>query len=100
MSARPCADGLKIHEEYKRYKSLKKENLRDNMSNMELILSMLAEASTTEISKAQNPVGLEKSKEVARKGGAVAKTAREDLERETGRSVITKQNAKVLRGID
>lgn len=87
-------------KEYKRYKNLNKENLRDNMSNMELILTMLAEASTTEISKAQNPVGLEKSKEIARKGGAVAKTAREDLERETGQSVITRQNARDLHSLE
>lgn len=87
-------------KEYKQYKRLKKENLRDNMSNIELILTMLAEASTTEISKAQNPIGLEKSKEVARKGGAVAKTAREDLERETGQPVITDKNAKDLRSIE
>lgn len=87
-------------KEYKQYKNLKKENLRDNMSNMELILTMLAEASTTEISKAQNPGGLDKNKEVARKGGAVAKTAREDLERETGQSVITSRNAKDLHSIE
>ena len=87
-------------KKYKQLKNLKKENLRDNMSNMELILTMLAEASTTEISKVQNPVGLEKSKEVARKGGAVAKAAREDLERETGQSVITRQNAKYLNRLE
>lgn len=87
-------------KQYKQYKGIKKENLRDNMSNMELILTMLAEASTTEISKAQNPVGLEKSKEVARKGGSVAKTARENLERETGQSIITDKNAKDLRRIE
>lgn len=87
-------------KEYKKYKNLKKENLRDNMSNMELILTMLAEASTTEISKAQNPKGLEKNKEVARKGGAVAKAARQDLEKETGGSVITSKNAKDFRGIE
>lgn len=61
-------------KQYKKFKKLTNENLRDNMSNMELILTMLAEASTTEISKAQNPVGLQKSKEVARKGGSVAKS--------------------------
>ena len=86
--------------QYKKYKNLKNENLRDNMSNIELILTMLAEASTTEISKAQNPVGLEKSKEVARKGGAVAKTARKDLERETGQPVITRKNAKDLHSLE
>lgn len=83
-------------KQYKQLKNLKNENLRDNMSNMELILTMLAEASTTEISKVQNPIGLVNSKKVARKGGAVAKAAREDLEKQTGQSVITSQNAKDL----
>ena len=83
-------------KEYKQYKNLKKENLRDNMSNMELILNMLAEASTTEISKSQNPFGLKQSKEIAQKGGAIARSAREDLERETGGAIITSKNAKDL----
>lgn len=87
-------------KQYKKFKKLTNENLRDNMSNMELILTMLAEASTTEISKAQNPIGLQKSKEVARKGGSVAKSAREDLERETGQPVITSQNAKDLKKLE
>lgn len=87
-------------KQYKKFKKLTNENLRDNMSNIELILTMLAEASTTEISKAQNPVGLQKSKEVARKGGSVAKSAREDLERETGQPVITSQNAKDLKKLE
>lgn len=87
-------------KEYKKLKNLKKENLRDNMSNMELILTMLAEASTTEISKAQNPIGFDKSREVARKGGAVARAAREDLEKQTGHSVITSQNAKDLKRLE
>lgn len=86
--------------QYKKFKNLKKENLRDNMSNMELVLNMLAEASATEISKSQNPKGLNQSKEVARKGGAVAKAARDNLEKQTGESVITSKNAKDLRGID
>lgn len=85
--------------QYKRYKNLQKENLRDNMSNMELILNMLAEASTTEISKVQNPKGLKQSKEVAKKGGAVARSARKDLEKQTGTPVVTHQNAKDLRGL-
>ena len=85
---------------YKNLKNLKKENLRDNMTNMELILNMLAEASTTEISKAQNPVGLADSKEVARKGGAVAKAARMNLENQTGQSVITSQNAKDMNRLE
>lgn len=87
-------------KEYKKYKNLKKENLRDNMSNVELILNMLAEASTTEISRVQNPKGLEKSKEVARKGGSIAKNARQDLEKETGESVITSKNANNLHRIE
>lgn len=87
-------------KEYKQLKNLKKENLRDNMSNMELILTMLAEASTTEISKAQNPEGLEENKAVARKGGAVAKSARMNLENQTGKSVITSENAKDLNRLE
>lgn len=87
-------------KEYKHLKNLKKENLRDNMSNMELILTMLAEASTTEISKAQNPDGLEENKDVARKGGAVAKSARLNLENQTGKSVITSENAKDLKRLE
>lgn len=87
-------------KEYKQLKNLKKENLRDNMSNMELILTMLAEASTTEISKAQNPSGLEENKDVARKGGAVAKSARINLENQTGKSVITSENAKDLKRLE
>ena len=59
--------------DYKKFKGLKKENLRDNMTNLELVLNMLAEASTTEISRKQQPKGLEKNKEVARKGGYAAK---------------------------
>lgn len=87
-------------KEYKQLKNLKKENLRDNMSNMELILTMLAEASTTEISKAQNPEGLEENKAVARKGGAVAKSARNNLEIQTGKSVITSENARDLKRLE
>ena len=87
-------------KEYKQLKNLKKENLRDNMSNMELILTMLAEASTTEISRAQNPKGLEENKEIARKGGAVAKSARVNLENQTGKSVITSENAKDLKRLE
>ena len=85
---------------YKKHKDLKKENLRDNMSNMELVLNMLAEASATEISKVQNPKGLKQSREVAKKGGAVARAAREDLEKQTGNSVVTSKNAKNLRGLE
>ncbi|HPA25623.1 MAG TPA: BRO family protein [bacterium] len=84
-------------KDYKKFKGLKKENLRDNMTNLELILNMLAEASTSEISKEQQPIGLEKNKQVARKGGLAAKKARMEIEKETGKSVITNKNAKTLR---
>ena len=83
-------------KEYKQLKDLKKENLRDNMSNMELILNMLAEASTTEIAQGENPKGLEQHKDVARRGGRVAAKARQELENESKRSVITTRNAKNL----
>lgn len=83
-------------KEYKALKGLKKENLRDNMSNVELILNMLAEASTTEISQHEKPETFVKNKEVARKGGNVAKAARVQLEETTGQSVVTDKNAKDL----
>ena len=86
----------KTTKEYKILKGLKKENLRDNMTNTELILSMLAEASTKDISEAVNPQGFEESKNVARQGGNVAKVARAELEAKTGKKVITSQNAKNL----
>ncbi len=82
--------------QYKRFKELKKENLRDNMTNMELVLNMLAEVSATEISKSENPTGLPQHKKVARAGGQVAKKARQELESKTGKPVITKKNAKIL----
>ncbi|MBO7244631.1 MAG: Bro-N domain-containing protein [Alphaproteobacteria bacterium] len=84
--------------EYKKLKGLKKENLRDNMTNMELVLNMLAEVSATEISKTQNPKGLEENKKVARAGGDVARKARKELETKTGKKVITSLNAKHLQG--
>lgn len=79
---------------YKQYKGLKKESLRDNMTNLELVLNMLAEASTTEISKVKRPKALEGNKKVAREGGSVAGKAREELERRTGRKVIRCLSAK------
>ena len=82
--------GLKT-KDYKSLKNLKKENLRDNMTNLELVLNMLAEASTTEISKKEKPDTFPKNRRVAKKGGGVAKTARKNLERKLGRSIITKQ---------
>lgn len=87
----------KTVKEYKRLKGLKKENLRDNMSNLELVLNMLAEASTTEISKVKKPKGLEENKSVARNGGKAARKAREEIEKHTGKPVVTSRNAKVLK---
>ncbi len=79
--------------QYKQYKGLKKENLRDNMSTTELVLNMLAETSTTDISKTEKPDTFEKHKQVARRGGGVAGIARKALEAETGKPVITSMNA-------
>jgi hypothetical protein len=81
-------------KEYKILKGLKKENLRDNMTNTELILNMLAEASTKDISAATNPATFEQSKKVARQGGNVAKVALKELEAKTGKKVVTALNAK------
>ena len=79
--------------QYKNLKGLKKENLRDNMSTLELALSMLAEATTTELTKVHNPHGLEENQRIAKKGGNVAGNARREIEQETGKSIITSQNA-------
>ena len=80
--------------QYKDFKGLKKENLRDNMSNLELVLTMLAEASTTDIAKAEQPQGFDENQQVARRGGNVAGVARKALEAETGKPVVTSQNAE------
>ena len=82
--------------QYKKLKGLKKENLRDNMSTLELALNMLAEATTTELTKVQNPQGLEENKVVAQQGGAIAGNARENIEAQTGRPVITSGNANTM----
>lgn len=84
----------KTAKEYKQFKGLKKENLRDNMTNKELVLNMLAELSTKEISEVQNPESFDEHIDVARRGGNVAKEARLKLEQETGKPVVTPQNAK------
>ncbi len=84
----------KTTKEYKILKGLKKENLRDNMTNTELILNMLAEASTKDISQAVNPETFEESKKVAKQGGNVARVARKELEAKTGKKVVTSLNAK------
>ncbi len=84
----------KTTKEYKKYKSLKKENLRDNMTNTELILNMLAEASVKDISKSVAPKTFDESASVAKQGGDVARIAREELESRTGRKVVSPVNAK------
>jgi hypothetical protein len=88
----------KSTKEYKMLKGLKKENLRDNMTNTELILSMLAEASTKDISEATQPTSFEASKKVAKQGGNVAKVALKELESKTGKKVVSPLNAKNLLG--
>lgn len=89
----------KTTNEYKVFKGLKKENLRDNMTNTELILNMLAEASTKDISQAVNPKDFEESKKVAQQGGNVAKVALKELESKTGKKVVSPLNAKNVLGI-
>ena len=84
-------------KEYKGLKNLKKENLRDNMTNMELVLNMLAETATTEISKVKKPDTFGKNKVVAKEGGSVAGNARKEIESKTGKKVITGKNAKELK---
>ena len=84
-------------KEYKNLKGLRKENLRDNMTNMELVLNMLAETSSTEISKSTNEKGIKGAEQSVIKGGNIAKLAREQLEKETGKKVISNKNAKEIR---
>ena len=84
----------KTAKEYKEFKGLKKENLRDNMTNEELVLNMLAELSTTSITKSKNPQTLEDNMKCAADGGDVARVAREQLEAKTGRNVISPLSAK------
>jgi len=88
----------KTTKEYKILKGLKKENLRDNMTNTELILNMLAEASTKDISQAVEPENFAESKKVAKQGGNVAKVARKELEAKTGKKVVSSINAKTVLG--
>ena len=86
----------KTVKEYKNFKKLHKQNLRDNMTNLELVLNMLAEVSTTEISKEKKPNSLGENKHVARQGGSVAKKARNQLEKQTGKNILSSKNAKDL----
>lgn len=83
--------------EYKNLKDLKKENLRDNMTNLELVLNMLAETATTEISKKVEPKGLDPSKKVAREGGTIAGNARKQIEKKTGKPVLTSDNFEIFK---
>lgn len=85
--------------QYKNLKGLKKENLRDNMSTLEIVLNMLAETTTTELSKAHRPEGFEKSRIVARRGGKVAGDARRAIEADTGRPAVTAENAAQLNAV-
>ena len=85
--------------QYKSLKGLKKENLRDNMSTLELALNMLAEATTTELTKASNPMGLKQNQKIAQEGGTIAGNARKEIEERTGQPVVTSQNAKQLQNL-
>lgn len=85
--------------QYKDFKNLKKENLRDNMSTLELVLNMLAEATTTELTQTMDPQGLEENKAIAKEGGTVAGNARKDIEARTGKPVITQKNALDFSGL-
>jgi len=87
-------------KEYKKLKNLKKENLRDNMTNMELVLNMLAEVSSTEISKSSNNSGYDNVKDSVIKGGNVAKNAKEQIEKETGKTIVTETNNKNIKKIE
>lgn len=82
--------GMSVRE-YKDFKGLKKENLRDNMSTLEIVLNMLAEATTTELTNALNPQGLEENREISKEGGTIAGNAKKSIEEKTGKSVIRQQ---------
>lgn len=84
-------------KEYKAFKGLKKENLRDNMTNLELVLNMLAEATTTEISKENNPATFNENKKIAKKGGEIAGFTRQKIEAETGKKIVSPKNSKTIR---
>jgi uncharacterized protein YukE len=83
-------------KEYKKYKDLKKENLRDNMTNLELVLNMLAEATTTEISKEKKPKTFEQNRKIAKQGGTIAGNTRKEIEDKTGKKVVTSLSVKKL----
>ena len=87
----------KTVKQYKNFKGLKTESLRDNMTNLELVLNMLAEATTTEISKEKNPMTLDDNKKIAKKGGEIAGNTRKQIEQQTGKKIVSQQNAKILK---
>jgi hypothetical protein len=87
-------------KEYKQFKDLKKENLRDNMTNVELVLNMLAEVTTKEISEEEDPITFDESKEIAKEGGETAKVAKDRLEKRLGRKVVTSKNANEIHFTD
>ena len=87
-------------KDYKKFKTLKKENLRDNMTNLELVLDMLAEATTTEISKKKKPETFPENKKIAKEGGTIAGNTRKEIESKTGESIISSKNAKSLKSSD
>ena len=89
----------KTTREYKNFKGLKKENLRDHMTNMELVLNMLAEVSATDMSRDSDPVGIDEVTKVAKQGGAVAKDARKSYERRSGKKIVSPLNAKNLKDL-
>ena len=89
----------KTTRQYKEFKGLKKENLRDNMTNVELVLNMLAEVSTTDISRQDEPETMEQHKKVAQRGGSVAKSARVQYEKQTGKKAVTPLNAKSFKSL-
>lgn len=87
----------KTVKQYKQHKNLKKENLRDHMTNLELVLNMLAEATTTEISKQKNPKNFDENKNIAHDGGTIAGNTRKEIEAKTGKKIVSSQNAKQLK---
>ena len=91
--------GLSV-KDYKKFKDLKKENLRDNMTNLELVLNMLAEATTTEISKKKKPKTFSQNKKIAQTSGTIAGNTRKEIETKTGESIVTSKNAKSLKPKD
>ena len=86
-------------KQYRQLKELKKENLRDHMTNLELVLNMLAEATTTEISKQRKPSGFEQSRVIAKQGGTIAGNTRREIEEKTGKKIVTSKNMKLLKPI-